>query len=127
MSIVEQAGRVHDASGGSLSRELAGAVMVWARDAKAYRHMVSFEMLDEAVAGGLDGKTTRRDVTAEDLSRVGDAVRTWIAPHLRDGATTAGLDEAVSQAFHRPKGFETKGRDDVEPTIVVKVDRAPGR
>jgi len=127
MSLVEQAGRVHDAFGGSLSREIAGAVMEWARESKAYRHMVSFEMLDEAVQTGLGGKTARRDVSAEDLSKVGEAVRTWIAPHLRDDATTVGVDKAVSDAFHRPKGLETKGRDDVEPTIVVQVDRIPGR
>lgn len=127
MSIVEQAGRVHDASGGSLSREIAGAVMDWAREAKAFRHMVSFEMLDEAVGGGLAGKTARRDVSPQDLSNVGDAVRTWIEPHLREGVTTEGLDKAVSEAFQRPKGLETKGRDDVEPTIVERVDRTSGR
>lgn len=127
MSIVEQAATVHDASGGSLSSQIASGVMDWARETGAFRHMVSFNVLDEAVQIGLDGRTARKDVTAEHLEAVSTAVRRWIQPHLAEGRSTAGIDRAVSEAFHRPKGLETKGRDDVEPTIVTQVDRVSGR
>jgi hypothetical protein len=127
MSIVEQAATVHDASGGSLSNQIAAGVMDWARQTGAFKHMVSFNMLDEAVQGGLGGRTARKDVSSEHLGAVAASVRRWIQPHLAEGRSTDGIDRAVSEAFHRPKGLETKGRDDVEPTIVTQVDRAGGR
>jgi hypothetical protein len=64
--------------------------------------MVSFNMLDEAVEGALDGKTSRRDVTADDVHKVGDAVRTWIEPHLVQGKTTEGVEDAIARGVRRP-------------------------
>lgn len=102
MSISDQAGTAHQEKPPTLARDVSTSVMDWARTEGAFKHMVSFNMLEEAVEGALGAKTSRRDVTADDVHKVGDAVRTWIEPHLAEGKTAAGVEDAIARGVHRP-------------------------
>lgn len=106
----------------TLSQQIASKVMDWGREEKAFKQIVSFYVLDEAVRKGLGHKTQRAELDHDDVKRVQDAVRTWSKPHVRDGVSLEGLDSAVSKAAERYVPTEliasrSKGPDQIEAPV----------
>lgn len=100
-SLLDQAAGPAGETDMTLSQQIGTKVMAWGRENRAFKHLVSFNVLDEAIKGAMGDKTQRVELGTAEVKNIQEAVRTWAKPHVYEDIPTDGLDSAVAKAAER--------------------------